>query len=125
MEMPPNEKVQSLIGFFRQAVSESEDDMGYLYRCFGVIQNHAAEKGLEFDGYFNSNFAQALVTPVSFEEDYFNDQDRVNLYVFKCAEIDGEVFELLKGVYALISYDLSSKDLEREIFMLEESGVKF
>ena len=54
-------------------------------------------KGIEFNGYFLERWEDAADTIVNFDEDYFENMDRINLYVFLSALYDNEAHDYLQS----------------------------
>jgi len=54
-------------------------------------------KGIEFNGYFQELWEDAADTIVNFDEDYFENRDRKNLYVFLSALYDNEAHDYLQS----------------------------
>lgn len=105
---------------------DREDIERYLTDVFGLLHEDAANRGIEFDGYFNTKWSQSADTIVNFDEEYFADLDRRNLYVYKAAETDPEILLLLQEAYRLATLKVPAiNDIHREIFELEEKGVSF
>lgn len=107
-----------------------DDNDGYLMLFYedaiGIIQYFAVQKNIEFDGYFRTKWEIAADHPMTFDEAYFEDENRSELYVFLCAEVDSEIFDCLKFSYDLAHNDkLTIEVLHREIYLLREHGVTF
>lgn len=92
-----------------------------------LIRSCADEKGIEFDGYFKQRWKDSADTIVSFDEEYFDDPDRTELYVFLSAMVDEEIFSFLNQVY----YFYEHKDITKELvqdkieYLTKIKGVKF
>lgn len=62
----------------------------------------------------------------TFDEGYFEDENRSELYVYLAAEKDKDVFSWLEYAWNLThDEDLSDNILHREIYLLKEQGVTF
>ncbi|WP_313504518.1 hypothetical protein [Kaistella carnis] len=92
-----------------------------------LIRSCADEKGIEFDGYFKQRWKDSADTIVSFDEEYFDDPDRTELYVFLSAMVDEEIFSFLNQVY----YFYEHKDITKELvqdkieYLTKIKGVRF
>ena len=78
--------------------------------CMDLLHGFAQEKGIEFDGYFQERWEVAADTIVNFDEDYFENRDRKNLYVFLSALYDDEVFDYLQNAYAIAKLEAPTKE---------------
>lgn len=107
--------------------AEDLDDLDDLFKNgIGLIQYFAVEKNIEFDGYFRAKWEIEAEHPMTFDEEYFENKKRSELFVFLAAEADKEVYECLQYVYNLTHHESLSEDiLHREIYVIRESGVKF
>lgn len=98
----------------------------YLEGVFGLLHEEATNRGIEFDGYFSSKWIKSANTIINFDDEYFSNIDRRNLYVYKAAEVDSEIFELLQSAYKIANLNPPKmNDIHREIFEHEEKGVTF
>ncbi|WP_312820323.1 hypothetical protein [Kaistella carnis] len=92
-----------------------------------LIRSCADEKGIEFDGYFKQRWKDSADTIVSFDEEYFDDPDRTELYVFLSAMVDEKIFSFLNQVY----YFYEHKDITKELvqdkieYLTKIKGVRF
>lgn len=112
--------------FIANYIDDPEDIDGYLRDAFGLIHGEAQERGIEFDGYFNTKWKESADTIGDFDEAYFADVDRRNLYVWKAAEVNPEIFALLQQAYEIAHLQVPTmNDIHQQIFELEEKGVKF
>ena len=105
-----------------------EDPNEYIYaESMDLIRSCADEKGIEFDGYFKQRWKDSADTIVSFYEEYFDDPDRTELYVFLSAMVDEEIFSFLNQVY----YFYEHKDITKELvqdkieYLTKIKGVRF
>lgn len=109
-------------------ITSEESDSPFIYNdAMELLRACAAEKDIEFDGYFNQRLQDAADTIINFDKDYFEDADRRNLYVFLSAMVDEEIFQNLKTVYAhLDKSKLTRQSLKGEIeFLTKEKGISF
>lgn len=112
--------------FISNYVDDPTDIESYLRDAFGLIHGEAQERRIEFDGYFQTKWEQSAATIGDFDEQYFADIDRRNLYVWKSAETDVEIFGLLQQAYKIAHLKVPTmNDVHQQIFELEEKGVKF
>lgn len=92
----------------------------------GFIQYQANEKKIEFDGFFRTKWEIAAEHPMTFDEKYFEDENRSELYVYLAAEKDPEVYSWLEYAWNLTHEEkLTQNILHREIYHLKEKGVSF
>lgn len=103
-----------------------------LKECMELVHSCAVEKGIQFDGYFTQRWKDAADTIVSFDEDYFDDPDKRDLYVYLSAMVDDEIFGFLNSVYMTFEYTgfdrppLTKEILEQKIhYLTKEKGVRF
>lgn len=103
-----------------------------LKQSMELIHSCAVEKGIEFDGYFTKRWKDAADTIVSFDEDYFDDPDKRDLYVNLSAMVDDEIFGFLSILYNTFEYSgYDRPPLTREIVqqkihdLTKEKGVRF
>ena len=83
-------------------------------------------KGIEFNGYFLERWEDAADTIVNFDEDYFENRDRKNLYVFLSALYDDEVFGYLQSAYAIAHLEAPTKEwVKLQVDSLIDKGVRF
>lgn len=107
--------------------AEDPDDLLELYENgIGLIQYLAVEKKIEFDEFFRTKWEIAAEHPMTFDEEYFENENRSELFVFLAAEADEEVYECLEYIYNLThDENLSKNVIHREIYKLREKGIKF
>ena len=102
------------------------DSEGYLNDCMDLLHGFAQEKGIEFDGYFQERWEDAADTIVNFDEDYFENRDRKNLYVFLSALYDVEVFDYLQSAYAIAKLEAPTQEwVKLQVDGLIAKGVRF
>ena len=98
----------------------------YLEGVFGLLHDEASKRGIEFEGYFITKWTESANTIINFDEEYFSNLDRRNLYVYKAAATDPEIFALLQEAYKIAKLRVPQiNDIHREIFEHGEKGVKF
>lgn len=91
-----------------------------------LLRGVADEKEIEFDEYFRTRWKDSVDTIVSFDEVYFSDPDRRNLYVFLSAKVDNEIFTSLSFVWENYHHEqLTYEILDGEIQKLLEQGTHF
>lgn len=94
--------------------------------AIGLLQYAAVQKNIEFDGYFRTKWEIEAEHPMTFDNEYFEDENRSELYVYLAAEADHEIYECLEYVYNLTHDEKLSKNiLHKEIYELKEKGVSF
>lgn len=84
--------------FISNFIDDPTDIESYLRDAFGLIHGEAQDKGIEFNRYFNTKWNESADTIFDFNEPYFANIDRRNLYVYKSAEVDPEIFKMATGV---------------------------
>ena len=98
----------------------------YLESVFGLLHDEASKRGIEFEGYFITIWTDSANTIINFDEEYFSNLDRRNLYVYKASASDPEIFALLQKAYKIAKLRVPQiNDIHREIFEHGEKGVKF
>lgn len=105
-----------------------EDPNDYIYaESMDLIRSCADEKGIEFDGYFKQRWKESADTIINFDEEYFDDPDRIELYVYLSAMVDEKIFSFLNQVY----YFYEHKDITKELvqdkieYLTKIKGVRF
>ncbi|MCQ9638583.1 hypothetical protein MP478_04210 [Chryseobacterium sp. WG14] len=108
-------------------IEEDPDDLENFYDdAMNLIRGTAADKNIEFDGYFRKRWEISADTIFEFDEDYFEDPGRRDLYVFLSALVDDEIFGYLEYVWHhVFGEELSQIIIEYKISELKEKGVKF
>ncbi|WP_312398357.1 hypothetical protein [Chryseobacterium sp.] len=106
-------------------MAESQDNLLY-EDMIGFIQYQTNEKKIEFDGFFRTKWEIEAEHPMTFDDEYFENEERSELFVYLAAEIDNEVFSWLEYAWN-ITHDekMTENVLHREIFLLKEKGVTF
>lgn len=108
------------------AMDAADDPEGFYESAIGLIQYEAVQKNIQFDDYFKTKWEIAAEHPVTFDEAYFENEQRSELYVYLAALIDKEIFNYLEYSWNLIMDEkLTENVLHREIYLLKEQGVKF
>ncbi|WP_073336954.1 hypothetical protein [Chryseobacterium carnipullorum] len=104
----------------------AEDPEGVYNDVMELIREEAIEKEIEYDGYYRIKWEEEAENVMTFDKDYFENKDRRDLYIFKSALDDKEIFHLLHYIWNLAKgEDLNENILHREIYTLQEKGVKF
>lgn len=106
---------------------EYADDLDELFDVsIGVIQYAAVEKNIEFDGYFRTKWEIEAENVMTFDDEYFENEQRSELYVYLAALVDKDTFDYLEYVWELVKNEkLTENVLHREIYFLKEKGVGF
>lgn len=108
------------------AMGAPEDINDFYESSMGIIHFEAVERKIEFDGYFQKKWEIEAENVMSFNQEYFEDKDRGNLYVFLSASVNKDIFDLLHYVWSLVkNEELTANVLHREIYLLKEKGVRF
>lgn len=103
-----------------------EDPEEFFEASIGLIQYEAVQKGIEFDGYFRTKWEIEADHPMTFDEEYFENENRSELYVYLAALVDKDTFDYLHYVWSLVkNEELTENVLHREIYLLKEQGVTF
>jgi len=98
----------------------------FFENAIGLLQYAAVQKNIEFDGYFRTKWEIAADHPMTFDEEYFENEYRSELYVYLAAEADSEIFDYLKYAYDLVHDEKLTTDiLHKEIYLLKDQGVRF
>ena len=115
------------LDLLKQAWLDNSDIPSLFFEnAIGLIQYAAVQKNIEFDGYFRTKWEIEADHPMTFDEEYFENENRSELYVYLAAEADQEIFECLKYAYDLVHDEkLSNNILHKEIYLLKEQGVTF
>lgn len=110
-----------------QDMAEDPENLSELYEdLVSFIQYQANEKKIEFDGFFRTKWEIEVEHPMTFDEEYFENENRSELYVYLAAENDKEVFSWLEYAWNLTHDEkLTENILHREIYLLKEKGVSF
>ena len=104
-----------------------------------LVRSCAIEKNIEFDGYFQQRWKDSADTIINFDEEYFEDPDRRDLYVFLSAMVDDQIFSFVQKVFEFFqdrSFDengelipieqVTKEFVEDKIdYLTKEKGVKF
>lgn len=106
---------------------ESDNPLYYFDQSMNIFRMLGIEKGIEIEEYYQTKFLkEAKKHPVFFDDEYFQNKDRRNLYVYHCALLDTEIFSYLNLFWSYHSgEELNENVLHREIFFLEEKGIRF
>lgn len=117
----------STIQALKDAWTDNQDSTELFFEtAVGLIQFFAVQKKIEFDGYFRTKWEIEAEHPMTFDDEYFENENRSELYVYLAAEADQDIFDCIKFAYELVNDEIFSKDvMHREIFLLREQGVKF
>ncbi|OBW43473.1 hypothetical protein AB670_00002 [Chryseobacterium sp. MOF25P] len=110
-----------------QDMAEDSENLSELYYdMVGFIQYQANQKEIEFDGFFKTKWKIEAEHPMTFDEKYFEDENRSELYVYLAAEKDKDVLSWLEYAWNLTHEEkLTENILHREIYLLKEKGVSF
>ncbi|WP_262711398.1 hypothetical protein [Chryseobacterium mulctrae] len=77
----------------------AEDPEGVYNDVMELIREEAIEKKIEYDGYYRIKWEEEAENVMTFDKEYFENKERRDLYVFKAALDDKEIFQLLHGYY--------------------------
>ena len=98
----------------------------FFENAIGILQYFAVKKNIEFDGFFRTKWEIEADHPMTFDEAYFEDENRSELYVYLSAEADSEIYDCLKYAYDLVHDEkMSNNVLHKEIYLLKEQGISF
>ena len=91
-----------------------------------ILQYAAVQKNIEFDGYFRTKWEIEEDHPMTFGDEYFENENRSELYVYLAADTNEEIYEGLEFAYNLTHQQKLSKELlHQEINSLREQGITF
>lgn len=105
-----------------------EDPHDQIYdEAMDLVKSCAVEKGIEFDGYFNQRWKDSADTIVSFDEEYFDNPDRIELYVHLSAMVDDQIFGFLNEVYNFFEQKVITNEIiaNRIHYLTKLKGVRF
>lgn len=110
---------------FGHILEDPNDDI--YAESMGLIRSCADEKGIEFDGYFKQRWKESADTIINFDEEYFDDPDRIELYVYLSAMVDDEIFNFLNQVYHFFEKKVITKEIIQDKIdhLTKVKGVKF
>ena len=119
--------MEGILELFKEYLAnEPRNVSSYLNDCMDLLHGFAQEKGIEFDGYFQVRWEDSADTIVEFDEDYFENRDRKNLYVFLSVLYDDEVLEYLRNAYEIAKLETPTKEwVELQVDLLIAKGVRF
>lgn len=122
--METNDSVFHILANYIEA--DPDDMVNFYDDAMNLIRGAAADKNIEFDGYFREKWEISADTIFEFDEDYFEDEDRRDLYVFLSGLVDEDIFGFLNYVWHHVFHDeLSREIIETRIHELKEKGVTF
>lgn len=122
--METNDSVFHILANYIEA--NPNDMVNFYDDAMNLIRGAAADKNIEFDGYFREKWEISADTIFEFDEDYFEDEDRRDLYVFLSALVDEEIFSYLHYVWHHVFHEELTKEIiENRIQELKEKGVRF
>lgn len=119
-----NDMTMYLLGEY---LIDSADDLNEFYSdSMELLRGVADEKEIEFDEYYRTKWANSADTLVCFDEIYFSDSDKRDLYVFLSAQVDDDIYTYLDYVWNSIYHEkLSNEILKDKIQDIIKKGVKF
>lgn len=110
---------------FGHILEDPNDDI--YAESMDLIRSCADEKGIEFDGYFKQRWKDYADAIVNFDEEYFDDPDRTELYVYLSAMVDEEIFSFLNQVYHFFEKEDITKEIVQDKieYLTKVKGVRF
>lgn len=91
-----------------------------------LLRGVANEKKIEFDEYYHTRWKNSADTIVNFNELYFADIDKRDLYVLLSAQVDGDIFSYLEYVWRNFYHEkLTIAILKAKVEELISKGTKF
>lgn len=91
-----------------------------------LIRGAADEKEIEFDEYYRKRWENSADTILSFDEMYFSDPDKRDLYVYLSAQVDEDIFSYLDYVWSNFYHKkLTVEILKTKVKELIQKGTKF
>lgn len=109
---------------FHEIWLDSDSEEEYLYRCFGVLHNYCADEIIVED-YFKVKFKEACENPETFDEEYFANPKRRQMFVLFSAVSDPEIFELLNNILLRTLQPLYTKETLLEDLIKLRKEVQF
>ena len=108
-------------------INQEIDSKDIYNDSMNILRSCAVEKNIEFDGYFQKRWEESADTIINFDEDYFEDEDRRDLYIFLSAMVDSEIFKNLKIIFLhLFQIEITKEFLEDKTSdLIKVKGVKF
>lgn len=120
------EKKDDTFVILKDLASNIHEEPNIYGSMIGFIQYQASAKGIQFDDYFRTKWEIEAEHPMTFDDQYFEDENRSELYVYLASEIDNEVFSWVEFAWNVTHDEIFSKKiLHREIYLLKEMGIKF
>lgn len=103
------------------------DFLGFFNDAMDFLRCAANERKIEFEGYYGPLCEYEMTENfLDFNQEYFDDEDRRNLYVYLSAEVNQEIREMLEYVWETVYTEkLTDNILHREIYFLKERNVRF
>lgn len=119
-----NDMTMYLLGEY---LIDSADDLNEFYSdSMELLRGVADEKEIEFDEYYRTKWGNSADTLVSFDEIYFSDSDKRDLYVFLSAQVDDDIYTYLDYVWNSVYHEkLSNEILKDKVQDIIKKGVKF
>jgi len=108
-------------------LADDADNISEFYKdAMELIRSEAIERNIVFDGYFKDKWKIEAENVMTFDSEYFEDSDRRDLYVFLSALVNQDIYDFLEYVWPFVfNEDISENSVHREIYKLQEKGVKF
>lgn len=107
-------------------IDDPNDLTGYMNDAYSLIAGECIKKELEFNGYFRTKYEEALKNLTDFDEDYFNDENRIKLYVLLSSLQNKEIMSHLQDIYTISQQIQPSEDQVIEMINeLLDRGVEF
>lgn len=102
------------------------DIPGFFDDAMELIRSEAIERNIVFDGYFREKWKIEAEHVMTFDSAYFEDKEKRNLYVYLSALNNHDIYEMVEYIWPIVfDEDLTENFLHREIYFLQEKGVKF
>lgn len=113
--------------YFGHILETDADNMGIVFNDgMDMLRECAVAKKIDFDGYFGERLEESAESIISFDDDYFDDQPKRNLYVFLSAKVDDQIFENLSYVWQVVKgEDLTHEILDAKLEHYKKAGVRF
>ncbi|MGE8528528.1 hypothetical protein [Chryseobacterium rhizosphaerae] len=108
-------------------LADSADNIPEFYNdAMELIRAEAIERNIKFDKYFRGKWEIEADNVMTFDQEYFEDQQRRDLYVFLAGLINQDIYEFLEYIWPFaFDEDISENSIQREIYKLKEKGVRF
>lgn len=122
--LPPDQMFSINFGHILEDIG---DDVDAIHKdTMELIRDEAIQRNIEFDGYFKQRWKDSADTIVNFDEEYFDEPDKRDLYVYLSALVDNDILNFLNQYYFFHNQkDISREYIEEQIQHLKDKGTRF